>query len=162
MPEAYGPVVERHASKAISDGGTDLEERWKREVVGTKSRVEKTAGKREEAPELVGEGRLGVGGEEDVPGVHVPLRHPVEHLAGEVDAGAAGVHEDEVGLERDVGEEATDDDLRVGFQPIAQARRGSTLSQARREEGRQAVGKATAWHLNAMRHMHATTENKLK
>lgn len=127
MPEAYGPVVERHASKAISDGGTDLEERRKREVVGPKAGAEKTAGKREDA-ELVGEGRSGVGGEDDVPGVHVPLRHSVEHLAGEVDARAARVHEDEVGLEGDVGEEATSDDLRVGFSPIAQARRGSTLS----------------------------------
>lgn len=111
------PTMEDHSEGGIGNSAAGLEKRREREAIGEEAGGEEAG---EEAKSRVKEGAAGVAAEEDVPRVHVSLGHSVEHSAGVVHTRAARVHEEEIGLERRVGEEAAGYGVRVSLHSRAE------------------------------------------
>lgn len=153
--EDDGSVVECDSERSIAGAGTRLEKGREGEVVGAKAGLEEGTNEDEG---LVKEGGLDVGGEENIPGVQVSAGHSVEDLAGEVEVGAAGVHEEEVGLEGGVGKEAMGDGPGVGLLSGAERGERRAASQEGGQPGRKTAAAAPPnWHLRRRFRIHIRT-----
>lgn len=77
---------------------------------------------------FIEERMLNVGGHQNVPRMHVSLGHFIEHSSGVFEMVAFGVHQQEIGLESDAGEDSKDHDLGMNLLSRINCRKRGTVS----------------------------------